>query len=324
MAWPTVVSPEQIIRWANRIPSLRTWDENHRKNELNEQQKGNTPRRRWDGGQGAIPATLLLRRCLEPKTCSLGLGQSSRDYFPKSSFSFRAVQWTCLQLPSFLDSWVRSYSPPQPRLTAKPLFLWESLQFLFTMEIMKGTWHSTQCVPKDSFIHSLFSFLPPFFPHFLQPILTKHLLRGCFGSFIEVQLIYSVVLISAVQQSDSVIHIHIRSFLYSFPLWFISGYCISSIAWFLCSTAWVFWWDLWMPLEVFLPCVKHCVRYLECTDEQDKQDPCFHRAFSLVEELKCKKKKVIKQCALGAIRKLTFGRGPPKRSDVGLPWCRSG
>ena len=41
---------------------------------------------------------------------------------------------------------------------------------------------------------------------------------------IEVQLIYSVVLISAVQQSDSVIYTYIHSFLYSFPLWFISGY----------------------------------------------------------------------------------------------------
>ena len=38
--------------------------------------------------------------------------------------------------------------------------------------------------------------------------------------FIEIQLIYNVVLISAVQQSDSVIH----SFSYSFPLWPIVGY----------------------------------------------------------------------------------------------------
>ena len=40
--------------------------------------------------------------------------------------------------------------------------------------------------------------------------------------FIEVYLIYSVVLSSAVQQSDSVIHIY--PFSYSFPLWFITGY----------------------------------------------------------------------------------------------------
>ena len=42
--------------------------------------------------------------------------------------------------------------------------------------------------------------------------------------FTEVQLIYNVVLISAVQQSDSVIHIYIIFLKYSFPLWFIIGY----------------------------------------------------------------------------------------------------
>lgn len=42
---------------------------------------------------------------------------------------------------------------------------------------MKGNVQPIQCVLKDSFIHSLFSFLPPF----LQPILTKHLLPRCFG-----------------------------------------------------------------------------------------------------------------------------------------------
>ena len=41
-------------------------------------------------------------------------------------------------------------------------------------------------------------------------------------NLIEIQLIYNVVLISAVQQSDSVIHIYL--FLCSFPLWFIVGY----------------------------------------------------------------------------------------------------
>ena len=41
--------------------------------------------------------------------------------------------------------------------------------------------------------------------------------------FIEVQLIGDVVLISALQQSDSVIHIY-TFFLISFPLWFITGY----------------------------------------------------------------------------------------------------
>ena len=38
---------------------------------------------------------------------------------------------------------------------------------------------------------------------------------------IEVQFTYNVVLITAVQQSDSVIHGHTHT--YSFPLWFIIG-----------------------------------------------------------------------------------------------------
>ena len=48
-----------------------------------------------------------------------------------------------------------------------------------------------------------------------------------FNIFIEVRLIYNVVLISAVQQSDSVTHI-LRSILFSdsFPLWAISEYCV--------------------------------------------------------------------------------------------------
>ena len=39
--------------------------------------------------------------------------------------------------------------------------------------------------------------------------------------FIEVQLIYNIVLISAVQK---MLYIYIRCFSYSFPLWFITGY----------------------------------------------------------------------------------------------------
>ena len=38
------------------------------------------------------------------------------------------------------------------------------------------------------------------------------------------QLIYSVVLISALQQSDSVIHMYRHFFSYSFPLSFITAY----------------------------------------------------------------------------------------------------
>ena len=45
-----------------------------------------------------------------------------------------------------------------------------------------------------------------------------------YGEFflIGVQLIYRVVLVSGVQQSDSVMHVY--SFLCHFPLWFIIGY----------------------------------------------------------------------------------------------------
>ena len=42
--------------------------------------------------------------------------------------------------------------------------------------------------------------------------------------FVEIQLIYNILLISDVQQSNSVIYIY--SFSYSFPLWFITGYWI--------------------------------------------------------------------------------------------------
>ena len=42
-----------------------------------------------------------------------------------------------------------------------------------------------------------------------------------FFNVIEVELVYNVVLISAVQQNESVIHMYVS---YSFPLWFITGY----------------------------------------------------------------------------------------------------
>ena len=44
-----------------------------------------------------------------------------------------------------------------------------------------------------------------------------------FPHFIEVYLIYNVVLISAVQQSGSFIHLATYSSSQSFPLWFITG-----------------------------------------------------------------------------------------------------
>ena len=56
-------------------------------------------------------------------------------------------------------------------------------------------------------------------------LLTLGFVCSCFFIFlIEVQLIYNVVLMSAVQERDSVIHIYTFFFLDSFPLWFIIGY----------------------------------------------------------------------------------------------------
>ena len=39
-------------------------------------------------------------------------------------------------------------------------------------------------------------------------------------------MIYNGVLVFSVQHSDPVIHIHVYSFVYSFPFWFIPGRCI--------------------------------------------------------------------------------------------------
>ena len=44
-----------------------------------------------------------------------------------------------------------------------------------------------------------------------------------FKKFVEMQLVYNVVLISAAQQSNADIHIYTHYFSYSFPLWFITG-----------------------------------------------------------------------------------------------------
>ena len=44
-------------------------------------------------------------------------------------------------------------------------------------------------------------------------------------NFTEIRLIYNVVLISSVQQNDSLIYINTYFFFpYSFPLWFITRY----------------------------------------------------------------------------------------------------
>ena len=65
-------------------------------------------------------------------------------------------------------------------------------------------------------------------PHSLSHVILQPVFEECrpgvvMHTFLE--LIYNVVLISAVQQSDSVIHIYIYIiFSYSFPLWFITGY----------------------------------------------------------------------------------------------------
>ena len=46
---------------------------------------------------------------------------------------------------------------------------------------------------------------------------------GFFFFFIEVELIYNIVLVSTVQQSDSVIHVY-TFFLVFFSIRFITGY----------------------------------------------------------------------------------------------------
>ena len=75
-------------------------------------------------------------------------------------------------------------------------------------------------------------------------------LVGQFIYIFKLKLIYNAVLISAVQQSDSVIHIY--SFLYSFPLWFIIGYyCI----WFpvLYSRTLLFIHSIYTTLHLLIP-----------------------------------------------------------------------
>ena len=52
--------------------------------------------------------------------------------------------------------------------------------------------------------------------------------------FVELQLIYNVVLVSDIQQNDSVIYIYVYTYIYpfsySFPLWFITRYWIQFTA----------------------------------------------------------------------------------------------
>lgn len=45
---------------------------------------------------------------------------------------------------------------------------------------------------------------------------------------IEVELIYSIALISNIQQGDSFIHICIYSFSYSFPVQITTRYCVET------------------------------------------------------------------------------------------------
>ncbi|MGU0159796.1 hypothetical protein, partial [Klebsiella pneumoniae] len=54
-------------------------------------------------------------------------------------------------------------------------------------------------------------------------------ITGIIKKIFILELIYNVALVSGVQQSDSVIHIHmyIHSFLHSFPLFFLNFlFCI--------------------------------------------------------------------------------------------------
>ena len=67
-------------------------------------------------------------------------------------------------------------------------------------------------------LHRLFS--SETFPH------ATDLLCSFFFFLIEIHLIYNIVFISGVQESDSVIYTYMYSFSYSFSLWFITGYRI--------------------------------------------------------------------------------------------------
>ena len=76
-------------------------------------------------------------------------------------------------------------------------------------------------------------------------------------------MINSVVLVSGVQQSDSVTHtnththththiyIYIHSFSYSFPLWFITGYGILFPV--LCSRTLLFIRSIYNTLHLLIP-----------------------------------------------------------------------
>ena len=53
-----------------------------------------------------------------------------------------------------------------------------------------------------------------------------HAWCACTHTHTHTQLIYNAVLLSGLQQSDSVIYIYTHTFSHSFPLWFITGYWI--------------------------------------------------------------------------------------------------
>ena len=104
-----------------------------------------------------------------------------------------------------------------PRWSSQPT---GSLPYMATMIILRKSAEAFQW-GSDSFgfrtqHSSLLSFSFKLFKH------QEHFLKI---HFIEVESIYNVVLISAVQKSDSVIHacVHIYVYINSFPWWLITG-----------------------------------------------------------------------------------------------------
>ena len=106
----------------------------------------------------------------------------------------------------FLDHWICIYS----------------LQEILPNSFVKWLNHFT--LPSTMYRNSTYSKCSPtrYFSYFFKIYFT------------DIQLIYNVMLVSAVQQSDSVIHLHTcvyiyiyiytHTFSYSFPLWFIIQY----------------------------------------------------------------------------------------------------
>ena len=87
-------------------------------------------------------------------------------------------------------------------------------------------WHVHLCVLVMSQCLCTCSFVCLEKPFIYLPLSSFSGLSSAYTSscyFIDIELIHSIVLISAIQRSDSVIHVYVP-FSDSFPVWFIAGY----------------------------------------------------------------------------------------------------